>query len=175
MARLPASKDGSHWATIFETAPLLGFWVWKLNPYGPLVPLMECWNWWGWADKNAPFGQFLSLFVRLSCVPWSDLCLQCLFVGMTGGEKEQRKGNRETLSMSKRLPLYVFWLSNHLMKCLDPPRQWDLVDVVLVNDALMEHHNSRCSSKRLADPNGNVISQIKDGPGLMRRGVMGGG
>lgn len=37
-----------------------------------------------------------------------------------------------------------------------------------------QHHNSQSSSKRLADPNGNVIFQIKDGPALMRGGVMGG-
>lgn len=54
------------------------------------------------------------------------------------------------------------------------PSQRDPVDVVLVNNALPQHHNSQSSSKRLADPNGNVIFQIKDGPALMRGGVMGG-
>lgn len=54
------------------------------------------------------------------------------------------------------------------------PSHRDPVDVVLVNNALPQHHNSQSSSKGLADPNGNVIFQIKDGPALMRGGVMGG-
>lgn len=53
------------------------------------------------------------------------------------------------------------------------PQQRDAVDVVLVNNALPKHHNSQYSRKQLADPNGNVISQIKDGPALMKSGVMG--
>lgn len=183
-------KGGSHRAAVFERAPLLCLGTESLarlaaEPYGPLIPLMKHWNWWGRADRHIPFGQvlsfFLFFFLPLYCLTLSDLWI-FVFVCLRMWEKREKEGegNRDEPCVCMGLLLCVFWVSSHLMNCLATtkacalPSRWDpVVVVVLVNNALPRHHNSQSSSQRLADPNGNVIFQIKDGQALMRGGVMG--
>lgn len=180
-------RGGSHQAPVFERTPVLCLGTESVarlaaEPYGPLIPLMKHWNWWGRADRHIPFGQVLSFFLLLYCLTLSDLWI-FVFVCLRMREKREKEmgeGNRDKPCVSAPVCVCVFWVSSHLMNCLattegcELPSRWDpVVVVVMVNNALPRHHNSQSSSQRLADPNGNVIFQIKDGQALMRGGVMG--
>lgn len=119
----------------------------------------------------------LSDFVRSLNIFYFFMCLKERLEKKIVKEGER---DREASCVSVCLPPCVFWVNSRLMNCLataggcERPGRPDPVDAALVNNALPQLHNSQSSSKRLADPNGNVIFQIKDGQALMRGGVMGG-
>lgn len=140
-------------------------------PYGPLKPLMKPWNWWGGADRHSPFGQVQSFFyASVVC-----LCQICEFwcVCLCENESEGKREGEEIVCVyvpaavcvqdeqsSDELPSLDrgFWLA--------PPSE--ILLLCWLTMLIPQHHNSQSSSKKLADPNGNVISRIKDGPALMR-------